>query len=522
MEAAEAAASILAIAGAGIHISLKLIAFADQVDTSPKRIQDVGTDVSVTAGTLYELGELMNNKISTRNAVEMFHPHQIQNIVAFSNRCKEIFEELREILSKANQQLREIHKSNTKSQNASPKIELSRMQRMRWPFLQPSMEPLQIALRDAKGTLTLILQVVHLRHAHMTASLNRQEQNDLVRMIAAIRRQQITSKDASEGPHRGLGATECEDSDSRDPSEVRMILEAWSVTPNMMSDEAFQHFLITPIPVSQQQIVKELHNSPQDFHEIAAMVDSLSSPERDAILKRALRNSRSQPDGSAIRSISSQSWTGSHELFGKVNSRKFKLIIERRVRASVSPQTNENHDFPGGIDSYGRERHDRCRFSPDSDSPKYDRFSNSEGEYETEAYTHGSNPSQGPFKDHKRRRPAQASPMPSFEGRKPLKDDGWEPKQKPDEMKDKTYKKASRAKAKNGGKGRSNGCGDPHSQPRTESQPASDLSEEDLVGSLLAHYTSFEFGEPLVQWIAAPSPAYDEPFVIPKRVPRPY
>ena len=493
MEEAEAAASILAIAEVGIQTSLKLIAFADQVGTSPKRIQDVGTDVSVTAGTLYELAELMNDKVSTKSAVKMFHPHQIQNIVVSSTRCKEIFAELKEILGKANQQLREVHKSTTNSQNSSRKIELSRMKRMRWPFLQPSMEPLQIALGDAKGTLTLILQVVYLRHAHVTASLNREEQNDLVRVIAAIRRQQITSERGSEGLHRGLDSIESEGSDSRDPSEVRTVLEAWSVTPNVLSDEAFQHFQITPIPVSQQQMVKELDTSPQDFHEIASMLDSLSFPERDAILKRVLRNSRSQPDGSTIRSISSQSWTGSHELFGKVTSRKFNLIIERRVGVSVSSQINENHDFLEGIDSYGRERHDRRRLSPDSDPPKYDSFSNSEGDYEPETYKHESSASQAPFKDQRRRRPAQASHMPPFERRSPLNDDDWEPKQKSDETIGKQSKKASRAKVKKREKGRPHGCGDPDSQPQTESEPASDLSDEDLVGSLSVMFSMPSF-----------------------------
>ena len=67
MEGVGAAASILAVAGAGIQISLKLIAFADQISTAPKRIQDVGTDVSVTAGTLRELGELMSKNMPNKN-----------------------------------------------------------------------------------------------------------------------------------------------------------------------------------------------------------------------------------------------------------------------------------------------------------------------------------------------------------------------------------------------------------------------------------------------------------------------
>lgn len=522
MEAVGAAASILAIAGVGIQISLKLIAFADQVSTSPEKIQDVGIDVSITAGALYELGALMHQKKSRKRAVEMFRPDQIENIMASSTICREVFEELKEILTKASQQLREIHESATKSQNVSTKIELSRIERMRWPFLQPSTESLRITLDDAKGTLTLILQVVHLRHAHITASLNEEEQNDLIRTIAAMQRQQIASESGSGGPRRDPGADESEGSDAKDPPEVRMVLEAWSVIPNTF-DERTQSLLITPIPVSQEQLEKELNTSPQDFAEIASMVDTLSLPERDAILERVLGNSRSHPNGSVIRSISSQIWTGSHHLFGKVTSRKFKLIIERWIGESISPKSNRKHRASQGIDSHRHKIHDRRDLDPDSEPPRHDSFSNSESDYETEAYTHRSNPSLAGVKGRRRRRPAQASPMPSLERRRPLKDDDWEQEQKADEKRDNKYKKASKAKVKKGAKRRPYRRGDPHIQPQTDSQPASDIPDDHLVvGSLLAHYTNFEFGEPLVQWIPKLTPTYDEPSVIPKRTPRPY
>lgn len=501
MEAVGTAASILAIAGAGIQISLKLITFADQISTAPQRIQDVGTDVSVTAGTLHELGELM------KNSTGMFRRDQSQHILASSTRCKEIFEKLREILGKASQQLRDVHKSTAKSQGSSPKIKLSRMERMRWPFLQPSMESLRVALRDAKGTLTLILQVVHLRHAQTTASLNREEQNDLVRLIATMGRQQLASNG---GGHRGLDDVESEGSISRDPSDIRTVLEAWSVTPNTLSDEAFQHFLITPIPVSQQQIVKEMNTSPQGLHEITSIVDSLSSLERDAILGRVLGNSRSDPDDSTIRSISSQSWTGSHDLFGKVTSRKFKLILERRVGISMSPRTKWRPKSPRGIDSQRYKMHNGRQIFPDPNLPAHDSFSDSEGDYETEAYTHGSNPSPA-FKVHRRRRPAQASPTPSSS--RPFNDGVWERKQKIDETRGKRYREAPHAKLEKEEMRRQHGWRNPHSQPWANSQPASELSDDDLVKSLLAQYTNFESGEPLV---------YDEPFIIPKRDPRPY
>ena len=422
----------------------------------------------------------------------MFRPDQVQNIEATSTRCKEIFDKLRDLLGKASQQLRAIYKSTAKSHEQSPKIKLSNLERMKWPFFQPSMEQLQSALRDAKGTLTLILQVVHLRHAQITASLDREEQNDLIRMIAAIGRQQLASPQGNKGGYQVLDASDTEESDSKVSSKVRTILEAWSVTPNTFSDDAFQHFLITPIPVSQQQITKLLEISPQDIREVASMIDSLSVPERDVILGRLLDMSTFRPDDSTIRSISSQIWTGSHDLFGKVSGRKFRLIIERQVRLSKYSQTNKERRS-------GRKRHILC--SEDSDTSKSDSFSESDAIYETEAYRRRSS-SQQPQREHRRRRPAPAPERQPFAERRQFSDFDWDWKQEVEEKERIEQKMLHKQEA--------------------EPQPASVSSDDDLVKCLLTQYTNFEPGEPLVQVSATPPPSYDEAFVIPKRVPRPY
>ena len=507
MEAVGASASILAIAGAGIQISLRLIAFADQVGTAPKRIQDVGTDVSVTAGTLQELGKLMR-ELPTKRSAGMFNLDQVQNIEASSNRCKEIFDDLRSLLGKASQQLRSIYESPAKSHEPSPKIKLSKLERMKWPFLQPSMGPLQSALRDAKGTLTLILQVVHLRHAHITASLGREEQNDLIRMIAAIRRQQLASLRGDEGGFQVLDASDTEESDSEVPSKDRTILEAWSVTPNTFSDDAFQHFLITPIPVSQQQITKLLKTSPQDFREVASMIDSLSVPERDVILGRLLDMGPFGPDDSTIRSISSQSWTGSHDLFGDVGGRKFKLIIERQVRSTKSSQTNKKRRSG---------RHGHYCDSGESDASTSDSFSESDTVHDTEAYRRRSSPQQL-FREHRRRRRAPAPPRQPPAERRQFSYYECQPEQEVEEKKRIEQTMPHKQQAEKKKKKEES----PDTQPWTEPQPPSISSDDDLVKSLLTQYTNFEPGEPLVQVSETPPPSYDEAFIIPKRVPRPY
>ena len=472
MEAVGAAASILAIAGAGISISIKLITFADQVGTASKRIRAVGTDVSVTAGTLQQLGELME-KPPKSNSTGMFRPDQVENIKASSIECKVIFDQLKAILGKASQQLREVYKrdkSTAKSHATPPKIELSKIERMKWPFLQPSIEPLQSALRDAKGTLTLILQVVHLRHAQVTPSLDLEELNDLVRTIAALRRQQLASSHVENGGYKGLDAGGAEDSnsDSEDSSKIATALEAWSVIPNTFSDDTFRHFSITRIPVPQHQIAKSL---PQDVDKVASMIDSLSPPEQEAILERVLDGELSGPNRCSIRSITDQSWTGSHDLFGKVSGRKFNVIIERKVEIGESSRTRMRVHM---------EKHSKGSSYPDP--IMYDSLSDSDQAVRPRAST------------RKRRE--------------------WERRQAFVEKK-RLEEKMLRLEAKEKKTSL-------NSEQRTKPQIVHESSDDELVKSLLTEYTNFDPGEPLVQGFATPPPAYDDSFVIPQRESRPY
>ena len=75
-------------------------------------------------------------KAPTKRSAALFNPDQVQNIVASSARCNDIFDELKEILGRASQQLQGIYKSTAKSRNASSKIKLSTLERLKWPCLQ--------------------------------------------------------------------------------------------------------------------------------------------------------------------------------------------------------------------------------------------------------------------------------------------------------------------------------------------------------------------------------------------------
>ena len=449
-----------------------------------------------------------------KNSTGMFWPDQVQSIEASSLKCKEIFEQLQGILVKANKQLREVYKrdkSIAKSLATLPKIKLSSMERLKWPFLQPSLEPLQSALRDAKGTLTLILQVVHLRYAQVTDSLDWEEKNDLVRMIAAMRRQQLASLNTERDGYKGLdaGGAEHSDYDSEDSSKFNTALEAWSVIPNTFSDDRFQRFSITPVPVPQQQIA---NLPPQGVDEVASMIDSLSPPEQEAILGGVLDRRLFGPDRCSIRSITRQSWTGSHDLFGKVSGRKFNVIIERKVKTSNCSRTKM------GQEPHREERsrvHMRTS-SSDFDPPMYDSFSDSYQAARPDA-----------FKGRRReweRRQASVEKKRLEETRLQREEEGIERmrkirKEEKERMRKATKEENERMRKATKEEKRKVGH---DSEQRTKPQAVHESSDDELVKSLLTEYTNFDPEEPLVQGLATPPPAYDDSVVLPQRESRPY
>ena len=157
MEGIGAAASILAIGAAGVQVSIKLAAFANQVGTAPNRIRSIANDVSLTANVLQQLSELAN-KNDNDKAVNVFNEDGLATTQASADACKTVFQELDDVLRSASQQIRE----NRNKTSMGQKIILSKHERMKWPFLQPKIDSLRTALRDARETLMLMLLVTTL------------------------------------------------------------------------------------------------------------------------------------------------------------------------------------------------------------------------------------------------------------------------------------------------------------------------------------------------------------------------
>lgn len=166
MDGVSVAASIVSIATAGVQISIKLVTLATQISTASDRISSIGNDVSLTSGVLHQLGEWMTQK-TTGDGISIFSQGGLESTRISAAMCERIFLEVEREAKKASEQLRDCKQGRM----AGGKIKLSRAEKAKWPFLQPSIDTLRADLREAKGTLMLMLQVTSLALSKRMADL---------------------------------------------------------------------------------------------------------------------------------------------------------------------------------------------------------------------------------------------------------------------------------------------------------------------------------------------------------------
>jgi hypothetical protein len=165
LDGISAAASILAIATAGIQISIRLTTFSLQVGTASDRIKNIGADVSLTSNVLQQLGDLLKVKVDDDDTTGIFNAHGRTSTQNCADACNRIFRELEAALKKASKQIR------TGTCVAGEKVTLSKLESLKWPFLQSSFDDLRSELRDSRETLMLILQVTTLAHYKKLAQM---------------------------------------------------------------------------------------------------------------------------------------------------------------------------------------------------------------------------------------------------------------------------------------------------------------------------------------------------------------
>ena len=169
MEAVGVAASVLAIATAGAQISIKLVTFSNQIATAASRVRMIANDVSLTSNVLQQLGDLMK-KDNKNDATSIFSDEAIQSTQNSADACRDVFEKLDQVLKQSSMRVQSFDEASER------KFTMSKREKLKWPFLQPGINDLRNALRDARDTLMLILQVNMLacsvELAHRSAKIN--------------------------------------------------------------------------------------------------------------------------------------------------------------------------------------------------------------------------------------------------------------------------------------------------------------------------------------------------------------
>ena len=157
------AASLLGVGTAGCQIAIKLYTLATQVSTASQRISSISNDISLTSIVLQELGEFMTRE-AAEDGISIISQSGLEHTKNSVVVCENIFKEIEQAAKDASKQLRT-------RENFIGKVKLSRSEKTKWPFLQPSIETLRIDLREAKGTLMLLLQIMNLALSHKVAAM---------------------------------------------------------------------------------------------------------------------------------------------------------------------------------------------------------------------------------------------------------------------------------------------------------------------------------------------------------------
>ena len=150
------AGSVVGITAAGVQASIKLYAIAEKVVTASQRVRSIADDISSTCAILNQVRELIIPQPDAQGTLKsVFKSNALGDISHALRRCRSVFTEIEALLSNAFEQVRDRSTPHSK-------IELSKFEKAKWPFLQPQFDDLRDDLRGAKGDLVLMIAVASL------------------------------------------------------------------------------------------------------------------------------------------------------------------------------------------------------------------------------------------------------------------------------------------------------------------------------------------------------------------------
>ncbi|KAB2104884.1 hypothetical protein AG0111_0g7177 [Alternaria gaisen] len=183
------AGSVVGITAAGLQASVKLYALAEKVATASQRVTSIADDVSSTCAILNQVRELIIPQHDAQGTLKsVFNSTALHDISHGLQRCRSTFMEIEAFLRRAFEQV-------GKRPALRSKIELTRFEKAKWPFLQPQFDELRNDLRDAKGNLILMIAVASLALAQRDGRqrpIHETERLELVSTIVQLQQARIS------------------------------------------------------------------------------------------------------------------------------------------------------------------------------------------------------------------------------------------------------------------------------------------------------------------------------------------
>jgi hypothetical protein len=193
------AGSVVGITAAGVQASVKLYALAEKVATASQRVTSIADDVSSTCAILNQVRELIIPQPDAQGTLKsVFNSTALHDISHGLQRCRSAFTEIEALLRRAFEQV-------GKRPALRSKIELSRFEKAKWPFLQPQFDELRNDLRDAKGNLILMIAVASLALAQRDGRqrpIHETERLELGSTIVQLQQARISNSNDQNSPKR--------------------------------------------------------------------------------------------------------------------------------------------------------------------------------------------------------------------------------------------------------------------------------------------------------------------------------
>jgi hypothetical protein len=144
MDIPSIAASIAAVAGAGIQLSTTLYIYAETVTTADKHVKDIARDLSITSTVVTQLGKLLGED----EAKQLHCESALMTARTAVQGCDEVFREIQKELDKTlNPESRRTFGNST-------------LRKLKLPLVEPRLSRLQVRLERLKNTLVLALNAV--------------------------------------------------------------------------------------------------------------------------------------------------------------------------------------------------------------------------------------------------------------------------------------------------------------------------------------------------------------------------